>query len=58
MKKLDHAYCGDGVYAMWDGFGIELRANDYENPTDIVYLEPYVMKSLIDFYNEILNTEK
>jgi hypothetical protein len=50
-------YLGDGVYAEWDGHGIELRVNDNINPTDICYLEPAVMKALIDFYNQILGIE-
>ena len=48
----NNTYLGDGVYAVFDGFGIELRATNYENPTDIIYLEPLVLKSLISFYEE------
>jgi len=39
-------YLGDGVYAIFDGFGIWLHANDCENPTDRIYLEPEVLKAL------------
>lgn len=42
-------YIGDGVYAFFDGYGIELRANDAHNPTDVVYLEPDVLTSLLLF---------
>lgn len=42
-------YIGDGVYAIFDGFGIWLHANDHRNPTDKVYLEPSGLKSLNDF---------
>ena len=42
-------YIGDAVYAAFDGFGIELRANHHENPTDKIYLEPDVLVSLIRF---------
>lgn len=43
-------YLGDGVYAVYDGYGVWLRANDFENPTDKVYLEPSVMRALEAFY--------
>lgn len=41
-------YIGDGVYVEFDGFGIELRANDPENPNSI-YLEPKVLEALNRF---------
>lgn len=43
-------YLGDGVYAAFDGYQIELRANHHETPTDRVFLEPEVMDKLIKFY--------
>lgn len=42
-------YIGDGVYALFDGFGIWLHANDHEHPTDRIYLEPGVLKGLKNF---------
>ena len=42
-------YLGDGVYAIFDGYGIWLHANDHEHPTDKVYLEPQVLQALNDF---------
>jgi hypothetical protein len=42
-------YIGDGVYVVWDGFGIELRANNPDMPTDVIYLEPEVLNSLNRF---------
>jgi len=42
-------YIGDGVYVLYDGFGIWLHANDHKNPTDKIYLEPSVLKSLNNF---------
>jgi len=47
MEKLD--YLGDGVYAEFDGFGIWLYANDHQNPTDKIYLEPEVFARLLKF---------
>mgnify|MGYP005839422769 CR=1 FL=1 len=42
-------YIGDGVYVEYDGFGIWLKANDPDLPTDQVYLEPEVLKELNSF---------
>lgn len=42
-------YIGDGVYIRFDGYGYILHINSHENPTDKVYLEPSVLKALIDF---------
>jgi len=42
-------YIGDGVYAVFDGTGIELKINDFNNPTDVAYLEPEVLNALIRF---------
>jgi len=42
-------YLGDGVYVVLQNGMIELRANDLENPTDIVYLERNVLQALIQF---------
>jgi len=51
-------YVGDGVYAIFDGFGIWLHANHHENPTDRIYLEPNVMTQLIQFSKDIDNYKK
>ena len=48
-RYVPASYLGDGVYAIFDGFGIWLHANDHKNPTDKVYLEPTVMESLERF---------
>lgn len=46
-------HLGDGVYAIFDGFGIWLHANHHENPTDRVYLEPSVLDSLNRFDKQV-----
>lgn len=47
---MEHAnYLGDGLYVVLQNGMIELRANDLENPTDIVYLERNVLQALIQF---------
>lgn len=52
-KTLRKEYLGDGVYVLYDGFGIWLHANDHENPTDRIYLEPVVLKALLRFLVDI-----
>jgi len=52
-KACPASYIGDGVYAIYDGFGIWLHANDHENPTDRVYLEPKVLNQLVRFSKEV-----
>jgi len=51
-------YCGEGVYAIFDGYGIWLHANDLKNPTDKIYLEPSVLCSLNRFVNGFFNNNK
>lgn len=48
-------YLGDGVYASFDGFHIELAVNDHENK--VICLDPHVMIELIK-YNEKLIQEQ
>ena len=51
-KKVPVSYLGDGLYAVFDGFGIWLLANSHEDPTDKVYLEPDVFQALVNFEKE------
>jgi hypothetical protein len=53
--KVPASYIGDGVYAIFDGFGIWLHANDHRFPTDKIYLEPQVFNALVAFKNEVTN---
>lgn len=52
-RKVPATYCGDGVYAIFDGMGIWLHANDHKEPTDRIYLEPGVLNNLIRFAKEV-----
>lgn len=45
-------YLGDGVYAKFDGYHIQLRANDPESE-HVIYLEPEVISNLNLFYESI-----
>jgi hypothetical protein len=41
-------YLGDGVYAYFDGAGIELRLHHHASPC-LLYLEPEVLDALQNF---------
>ena len=52
-RSVPATYLGDGVYAIFDGFGIWLHANDHKDPTDKIYLEPAVLEALVRFNKEV-----
>lgn len=56
-ESKDRDYIGDGVYVVYDGYGVELRANDPDQPSDTIYLEPYVLESLNRFYERMTENE-
>jgi len=49
----NEVYLGDGVYAEYDGYAIVLKANDQENPTDVIKLEPDVLSALYRFVDRV-----
>lgn len=51
-------YLGDGLYGAFDGFQIELRANDPYDPTDRVYIDPGVAVNVINFIKDNLGVPK
>lgn len=53
MVEKPKMYLGDGVYAIFDGYGIWLHANSHDNPTDKIYLEPQVLSALNMFVKRI-----
>jgi hypothetical protein len=46
-------YLGDGLYASYDGYQISLKANSSTEPSDIVFLEPKVIRSLELYINQL-----
>lgn len=58
MPESEWTYLGDGVYAKYDGFGIMLHANDHKDPTDRVYLEPFVFNALVEHYELMSERQK
>jgi len=49
-EYFPRSYLGDGVYAVYDGYGINLMISNPDNPTDIIYVEPDVLDALNGFY--------
>ena len=52
MPKSNKEYLGDGVYADFDGYHIKLTASDGVYDTDKIYLDPTVIKKLIEYYEK------
>lgn len=46
-------YLGDGVYAEFDGFNIQLYLNNGYEDFNHIILEPETFKSLMDFHEKI-----
>lgn len=57
MTTEEVRFLGDGLYAAFDGFGIELRANSPTKPTDRVYLEYDVMLALVKFADLVFGVD-
>lgn len=51
-------YIGDGVYVEYDGYGITLKANSPDAPTDTIYLEPFVLTNLQNFVQRVYGKDK
>ena len=52
MKKYEGRYVehlGGGAYALYDDFGVTLRANDHRDSTNEVYLDNYAIEALNQF---------
>jgi len=53
IEKAEKDHLGDGVYAIYDGNGIWLHANNHLNPTDRIYLGPSVLAALNRFVERV-----
>jgi len=51
MTTENSMYIGDGVYAGYDGYSIWLHVGSHDDFTDVVCLEPDVLRNLVDFCN-------
>lgn len=58
-KEGDYAtYLGDGLYAKFDGWQIELLANNPDDPSDTVYLEQDVYQALVEYANRVFSNKE
>lgn len=55
--RENHEYMGDGVYAEFDGYSINIRVNDHRSPV-VVVLEPQVFENLVNFYERCKSIAK
>lgn len=51
MMDKNPQYLGDGVYASFDGYHINLAVNDRRN--HVVALEPAVLEALVRYANSV-----
>lgn len=54
--ELKEEYLGDGLYASFDGYQIQLRAPDVYGDR-VVYLEPSVLKAFEDYVKRLMSTK-
>ena len=50
-KTIDPAHIGDGVYASFDGYHLNLAVNRHDN--HVVSLEPAVLRELIHYARRV-----
>ena len=48
-------YIGDGVYAAHDGYCITLTTENGGGPSNTIYLEPDVLRRLVDYNKRARN---
>ena len=46
-------YLGDSVYAAFDGYTVQIFTNNGMGPENVIYLEPEVQISLVQFIESI-----
>jgi hypothetical protein len=58
LKIIHRDYLGDGVYALFDGYAIWLKANDMSVPSDEICLEPKVVRAFYRFAEHCESLER
>ncbi len=53
---MDEVYLGDGAYAKFDGFQVELYTSNGLMKTNRIYLEGSALEAFVRFANNLLNT--
>ncbi|MGH7849625.1 MAG: hypothetical protein ACREOP_04950 [Thermodesulfobacteriota bacterium] len=51
-------YIGDSVYADFDGFNLILTTENGYGPSNTIYLEPGLLRKIVDYYQYKLNPEE
>lgn len=49
----EDTYLGDGLYASYDGWQVELYASNGRDKTNHVYLEPAVLAEFLDYLERL-----
>jgi hypothetical protein len=57
MNEPTQQYLGDGLYASFDGFQVEVFSHDGLNKTNSVFMEPDILDSFIGFIKSIKQKE-
>jgi hypothetical protein len=55
-RKMDESmdtYLGDGLYASFDGYQVELYASNGIEKTNSVFLEPWVLSAFLKYVAEL-----
>jgi hypothetical protein len=50
---FEKTYLGDSVYAEFDGYNIVLTTEDGDDPSNIIYMEPEVVTSLLRYIDRL-----
>lgn len=53
MEESGTVYLGDGLYASFDGYQIQLQAHNGEYATNTVWLDPSVLTALDKFQDSL-----
>jgi hypothetical protein len=50
--RYKKAYLGDGVYAQYDGYTVTLTTENGVDETNVIFLEPNVVESLLKYLKD------
>lgn len=55
---MERTYLGDSVYCDFDGFNLRLFLNNGDEDHNIIFLEPSVVNSLLDYLKVITENQR
>jgi hypothetical protein len=53
IPKFEPTYCGDSVYARFDGYAFVIYTDNGMGPENEIYLEPSTLDSFISYTDKI-----